>query len=396
MKALLLLLLFLFAHSSGWACGLCLDQTIMIKLPFAGFLPLLGVAWVVTMALIRARSSAAAGEASPLCPSRKLLARATLLGAVGYLVLWVITATSFIGSGLIIGLIWLVSVIMKTADFGLREFRRLRGDRLAQTCFAVNVVFLALAAALIPLSHARARSTGGLVARLHYDVPEKGLIVLPALIAKGETAAAPLVGALNNALAIGEGAEKKDTVASAAYCLGKIGGAQAAACLGEVVRTQVDFKKQSGASADKDFYDQRWRRAVCFAYGEAASAQAVPDLIALYERSSDESAREQRWAILSALARTRSRAGLAFVFDHMDVLLEKARGGGADSGESEVARATAAVLVAPPNPESLKTIPSGPAIGLRGLGRLAGASGEPEQAWRASGDEIRKRWMEVL
>jgi hypothetical protein len=89
----------------------------------------------------------------------------------------------------------------------------------------------------------------------------------------------------------------------------------------------------------------------------------------------------------SAMARTRSRQGLDFVFDHMDVLLTRAAGGG-NAEESDLAAATVKVLLTASDPGSLREINKSV---LRN-----GPNIDYEQVWQSSRDQIRKRWRDVL
>ena len=235
-------------------------------------------------------------------------------------------------------------------------------------------------------------------------------ILIPELLARGDEAVEPLIGNVEERFS----REVEFGTLAQVFCLGRIGGARAEQFLRETLRDRVRFEHPTHRSV-------RWEEFTCFAYAECAGERAVADLRGLYERSADP-AKNGRWAILAALAKTGSREGALFALDHIQELfqvLDERPDSGGDGAATEIAqaraRATAATLLAAEGPDQLRQIPVYRILRYRPFrsGReddnLAAEFVWPESltdslpstrelrdTWRESGIGIRERWDTLL
>jgi hypothetical protein len=296
------------------ACGACTDQEIRVWLPFAGPVMALCLLWAASVLIARKvlarRGVDAPRVASPFHQARRLF----LLGIPVCIGLVVLTMGSLLGPALVIGGVWVVLAAVSTAKLrGRRERggeerapteaeRTPRMERLvdrpvlppgaASVALALNGIFLALAIVAVPVSYIHSRSTARMISLLSYPSSGTQTVLLPGLIAKGDSAVQPLIDASRRAVARDGGAAKGWVLSGTLHCLGSIGGAESEGFLEEVVRDSVDFA---------DSMDDRWQKAACLAYAECAGRRAAPLLVQVHKRSAGAADRDARGSVIEAL-----------------------------------------------------------------------------------------------
>ena len=334
MRRTALLALGLLAARPARACGACTDQEIRVWLPFAGPVMILCLLWAASV-LVARRILARGGadvprDASPFHAARRFL----FVGLPICIALAFLLQGSILAPALVVGCVWLCYVAASTAKLwrqrgqakaaaapdtgGVDPAPEARAPtiallpaRAAKTALALNGIFLALAVVAVTASYVHARSTSRMIRLLSYPSSGTKKVLLPGLIAKGESAVPALIEASRRALDGESGLAKHWLLSGTLHCLGRIGGPGAEAFLEEVVRERLDFTDQE---------DVKWQKAACLAYAECAGARAVPLLKKIYEAHKDDAASDGRDAVLETLKKTGSEEAAAFVRDQEAVL----------------------------------------------------------------------------
>lgn len=334
------------------------------------------------------------------------LAIFALLGSFGYVALAFLTMGSVLLPGLVVGSLWAVYLTIRLA---VDVFRVLfQNSPHHRASVLVNGLFFVAVLVAVVLLQTKANSLEHYIACLGYgDHSAMYSKLMPGIVARGKEAIGPLIEATNKAMANDDEYTRANVVVHATFCLSRIGGPEAEKFLAGLVKQHRD---------PDDFGYRRGYKAVHFAYARCAGPRAVNDLVRVFDEMPSDADMDDRWIPLIALLITGSKEGIEFVFDHMDILLERLEFG-ADGNERSVIQAALGELVFGSDPQALKEIPVYRDIELMGDTSIA----EPHfndynseffwtqlsksrlhqeedirSEWETNEAAIRQRWSEVL
>jgi hypothetical protein len=386
------------------ACGGCIDPVFRMTSPWAGFGGVFLWAWILTMLIARWRLRRRGSDNVRSLVRGSTLLIFAILGSVGY-VLLVLSIGSLLLPSFFVGFIWAVYLTIRLlADIFrvvCKRNSKLRAPVLINSVFVLAVVIVAVCLQMW------CNSLGYNIACLRYgrQTAMYGK-VMPGIVSYGPDAINPLIQATNEALQNEDTYVRTNIVAHSAFCLARIGGPEAEQFLADLLKQHKD---------PEDFgYDEGFR-AVCFSYARCAGPRATDELINLFEEISDSEDRRERWVPLVALLVTGGKQGVVFVFDHMDLLLNRMRSG--DVGVNSVIQSAVGPLVFGSDPKALTMIPAYRHSTLMGATWIAEPrvndynseffwiasseallhpSGEIVSAWEENSASIRKRWIELF
>jgi hypothetical protein len=392
-----------------------MDRELAVWLPFTGVLTVLWFVWMVTLfAVGRAGKKRGwnrrdiAAVRGPVKVFGVVAVVVLLVGVLGGGLHWpgVLVATpwvAYLGAKTLVGLSRGDWKGMPGVDSDReqpavpRSVSRRLSAATVKVLFLLNTAFLVLAILSVPASFAYARSTARMIALLDYPSSGTNSVLVFGLLRKGDAAVQPLIRASVEALQEENDPSRTWTLDPALFCLGRIGGPKAEAFLARVVTQRVRFK---------DYGDYHWQESACLAYAECARGRAVPDLVALYGRCTEDPAARLRWVPLVALARTASRDGISFVLDHMRTFWSRTLDGGKPT------QMTVAALVLKADPGEIAALPvqgfgrlfagPPPPLGTRAealslLARYGGVSiSELRQQWERDKEAITAHWLTAL
>lgn len=387
--------------AAAQACGVCTDIALSMSAPFIAPVFCVFLLWLAASALMHGALLQNHPAPVAIFPSAKGLLRVIGTSFVAVIASWVLTAGSFFVPMALIEIVWIFSIVVRSADFAATTLQAAppASRRFCWLFLGMQLGFVSLVAAVTPLSYHYNRSVPALISRLGSYDADVNRIVVSGLVARGEEAVEPLIEVSKSALANPQGLATDRRAIPAVYCLGKIGGEKAAAHLASVFREKVAGSQRT---------DYPWQRAVCFAYAQTGGARAALDIIPLYRSVKPNSADDEYWIILAALAMTCSRPGAQFVMQHMDELVARAE---SRDDASVLAEAVVAAFLAMGPPEALRSLPAASLSGIRGfyylepktsLDRYRDAcrkrydSLDYRKLWSEHKAEVRRYWMKTL
>jgi hypothetical protein len=377
-----------------------------MTLPWAGFGGLFLWAWIFTMLGVRWRLRRRSPESVQAAVRGSTLAIFALLGSVGYIALAFLTMGSVLLPSLIIGFFWALYLMRRLVGdvYGVISQR----NPQLRTPMIVHSVFFLAVLTVVAIFQTKANSLEHYISSLGYGHHQSMYSkVMPGIVARGEEAVGPLIEATNEAMANNDSYTRMNVVVHGTFCLARIGGPEAEEFLAGLLKQHRD---------PDDFGYHHGFRAVHFAYARCAGPRAVNDLICVFKEMPPDADIDNRWIPLIALLTTGSKEGIEFVFDHMDILLERLEFCG-DGNEQSVLQAALGELVFGSDPQTLKEIPVYRDVHLSGDTSIAqprpndynseffwtrssksGLHQEKEirSEWETNEASIRQRWMEVF
>jgi hypothetical protein len=379
MRAVLAAVLILLLPTQVLACGGCTDRHLGIALPWVGFGIFFVWLWVVVMVGARLSYGASGWSTTATLVRGPTLVGFALLSSAGYFGLAILFNGSALLPSLLIGFIWAVYVVVRLVADGAR-FVAERDPKL-RAPILIHGVFLVAAIALIVRGQVMANTLEYCIGRLGYSTVFCSN-VMRKIVAKEQEAVDPLIREVQRALDDKESIVRKDIITHATFCLAYIGGPKAEKFLADLVKRHAD-------PGDSDF---PWYTSACLSYAHCAGPRAVDDLTALFEKTTITEHSNVRTCLLAALAITGSRRGVAFVLDHMELLLQQSGGW----SEEWIVEPVAECLVFGDDPTALTKIP----ICQVFRPRDAVESSEPHtiaeiaSAWKKDSTSIRNRWTQ--
>lgn len=381
-------------------------MVLMMTCPWAGFGVLFVWSWLVATVAVRWRLRGRDAESGPVLVGKATLWKLGILSTVGYVALAFLMMGSLLMPSLVVGLVWAVYLMIRLIADSYRLFYR--KDRRFRTTVAMHSVWMAGVLVAIGWCQVKANTLEYQIAALRFgNHPEMYSKVMPSIVARGEEAVDPLIGAIDSAMANGDSYRRSNTVVHATFCLSRIGGAKAAEYLANLLKQHRE---------PDDYGYRRGFKAVHFAYARCVGPQAVSGLIDAFEKSPVTKDRDDRWIPLVALLLTGSREGVMFVLDHFEVLLDQMQGA-CDGNEASVLQAATGAIVYGDTVDALRAIPVYRDVSLMGDTKLAEArpndynseffwipSSESSlrkvraiaSKWESNSVLIRNRWSELL
>ena len=243
---------------------------------------------------------------------------------------------------------WIIYLIMSLSRSLISALVQRTRNSVGIPTTRINLIALVVICVMIPAATAWGQRPTGVISRINLQ-SASGMLdhrIPSQLLACGPDIVSSLVQTLydpNLAAANCYAGRSR-----AAYCLSRFGGPAAETALGSLV-DEIDSKST---------FNFRWERVAASCYANLLGPRGTETLIRKYHSLDPQNSTvgEQRVFLLSALARTRSRKGIQFVFENAKVL-EDALKEWHDLSSERIAIVTLQTLLDSDDPRSFSNIP---------------------------------------